>query len=121
MMRIDSIGIYTNKGVIQGSGYHAANSRVAESEPGNHPDYQNQGQSNQKTRSRDVQNQFAKSHLSRSNQVAKQDKLTNKTLSKAESSRITDLFGRFDMDALSQVDQGSESENRPGRIINIVV
>ncbi|MCD6161889.1 MAG: hypothetical protein J7K40_05685 [candidate division Zixibacteria bacterium] len=121
MMNINSIGIYTDKGVVQGSISHAANGRIAESEQGNHPDYQNQGKSNQKTRSRDMQHQFAKSNFAKSHQNAKQGKSINKTLSKAESSRITDLFGRFDMDDLSQVSQGSESENRPGRIINIVV
>jgi hypothetical protein len=117
MMRIDPVGIYTNKGLIQKNSHPVVNGQVPESDPACHQDYQDQGHSNRRSKPQDVQHQYA-----RPQQVERQAKPVRRiTLSKAESTRITDLFGRFDLKSVNQTDQKTPNDNRPGRIINIVV
>jgi hypothetical protein len=95
-MRIDSVGIYNNRGLIQNkSNQGSANAAK--------PDARN-------IKSRTLQ----KTSKTNTMQPAK-------LLSSAETAQIKELFGKFNLSELSQTNKAPEIENRPGQFIDIVV
>ena len=102
---------------MQKNSHPVVNGQVTESDPAHHQNYEDQGSSDRRSKLQDVQHQYA-----RPQQVENQSNPVKRvTLSKAESTKITDLFGRFDLNTVANTDKTTASDNRPGRIINIVV
>jgi hypothetical protein len=95
-MRIDSVGIYNNRGLIQNKS--------------------NQGAAN--TAKTDIKN--IKSQLLQQTGATGQLSST-KLLSTAESAQIKHLFGKFNLSELSQTDKNPGLDNRPGQFIDIVI
>ena len=92
-MRIDSVGIYNNRGLIQNKS--------------------NQGIANvNKPNAKNIKPETLQST----------GRLQSaKLLSAAESAQIKQLFGKFNLSELSQTGNTKDIENRPGQFIDIVI
>ena len=98
-MRIDSIGMYDNRGLVPNKNFPEATGNI------------------NKTK---AAKPAAKTDVTRKVVLANKQALTD-TLSIDESSQIKQLFGKFDLNALSQSAKPSEIDSRPGRFIDITV
>jgi len=95
-MRIDSVGIYNNRGLVQNKG--------------------NQGIANiTKPNTKNIKPES----LQKTSMTGKLQ--STKLLSAAESAQIKQLFGKFNLSELSQTNKTPEIENRPGQFIDIIV
>jgi len=95
-MRIDSVGIYNNRGLIQ----NKSNQGIADITK---PDAKN----------------IKLETLQKTSMAGKLQ--STRLLSAAESAQIKQLFGKFNISELSQTNKIPEIENRPGQFIDIVV
>lgn len=97
-MRIDSAGIYTNRGLIQGKAF---------------PEKPNQMQG---IKSTDVKNQTVQTQ-----KISKPwQPVDFSSLSAEESAKISHLFGQFDPSALSLPKSVSGMDMRPGIFVDII-
>jgi len=96
-MRIDSIGIYNNRGLIQNKSNSVASAKST------------------------VVNKTAQTEQTTAVfKIASKEAVASSNLSEAESSQIKQLFGQFDVSALNQVN-GRKSNDGPGQFIDITV
>jgi len=95
-MRIDSVGIYNNHGLIQNKSSQGP-ANIAK------PDVKD-------IKPKMLQPTAVTGQLS-----------SSKLLSTAESAQIKQLFGKFNLSELSQSNKNPGIENRPGQFIDIVV
>ncbi len=98
-MRIDSAGIYTNRGLIQGKAFPAKPNQMQGIKP---TEVKNQSVQTQKTSKPWQPVDFS-------------------SLSSEESAKISHLFGQFDPSALSLPESVSGMDKRPGIFVDIVV
>ncbi|MCP4583198.1 MAG: hypothetical protein GY839_16440 [candidate division Zixibacteria bacterium] len=98
-MRIDSIGMYNNRGLVPSKSFPKAAGNVSKpkaAEP------------------------TAQAGAIQKVAVANKQAIMD-TLSIDESAQIRQLFGKFDLEALSQSAKSSDVDSRPGRFIDITV
>jgi hypothetical protein len=96
-MRIDSIGIYNNKGLVQ-----------------------NKNGKNGLPKSAAIQNNIAANKPDFQQVMSSSKTAETGRLSAAESSQIKQLFGQFDVSALKNINN-SNLDDGPGQFIDIVV
>jgi hypothetical protein len=96
-MRIDSTGIYNNKGLVQ-----------------------NKNGKNGLSKSAAIKNNIAANKLDFQRMMSSSKTTETGQLSTAESSQIKQLFGQFDVSALKNVNN-SNLDDGPGQFVDIVI